>query len=1054
MSRQRVNRVLGALLAGTLIGTAALQAQTGPGIDGDHPDAAPELFVPAEGGSYAEPGAETYVTRSRAVRINGEVLEALEALKLDRVTFNLFEDVRFVGVVERVGAPRDGTLSWSGPLDSTELGGFTMVARDGVMAARIWTASGGVCEVLYTDGVHWVREVDPAQVEPCDADDMEIVPEEEFEVDEGHGRDGLDLYGGGANCDGTAEIDVMFLYTPAAVEQVGDVVVIELRVDLGVTNANTAYWNSGINARVRAVHIAEVDYVESGSWSEDLSRLAYRNDGFMDEIHPLRDAVGADAVTLILTGGCGKAYLMSNLSATFQRWAFSLVGPGCLMTLTFAHELGHNLGCHHDHGHAGNGMYPYSMGHHFTGESSTLYRTVMAYAPGTRVPHFSNPNVLYDGVSTGVPAGDPNEADAALTINTSAKIVAQFRVRPDDCNGNCTPDEDDIADGTSADVDSSGVPDECEAPVLFVKQDATGENHGTSWDHAYTDLQDALAVASNPLNMAAEVWVAAGGYEPDRESGDRLASFLLPHGIAVYGGFTGTESSLDERNPDPTTNATILSGNIGGGGNDDDNTYHVAWAVSAPGTSRLDGFTLTDGNADFVAVPYCSGGGLDLLRSSATLANCRFEHNDAFSSGGGMHVSHGDDVVLVECDFVYNEAYEDHGGAVHLDDSNTVLSCCDFVDNYGQQGGARAATGESCTLTVKDSAFLENDSAAFQGGGGAVLLRDATDAEAVFMNCLFAASEADGLGGGISVDGFDLAVIGCDFLYNRVSGDGGAVAFSGTGMTPLFVDCLFALQQCSGHGAGLYVDGAAARVINCTFLGNSSHDGGGGIAHYGPVPSEPMEISNCVLWDNWSGTSAGSALWLDTSASVSVSYSDIEGGQSEVHVEDGCTLEWGDGNIDADPLFVDPDGPDDNPNTWEDNDYRLSPGSPCIDAGDNTAVPLDTLDLDGDGDTDERTPFDLDGNPRFVQDPLTEDTGVPDPPLYRFIVDMGAYEYQFCFGDLDEDDDVDIADLAQLLASYGETAGMTYHDGDLDGDGDVDLADLAELLGTYGTTCN
>ncbi|MBU0617430.1 MAG: hypothetical protein KKI02_06920, partial [Planctomycetes bacterium] len=98
--------------------------------------------------------------------------------------------------------------------------------------------------------------------------------------------------------------------------------------------------------------------------------------------------------------------------------------------------------------------------------------------------------------------------------------------------------------------------------------------------------------------------------------------------------------------------------------------------------------------------------------------------------------------------------------------------------------------------------------------------------------------------------------------------------------------------------------------------------------------------------------------------------------------------------------------------------------------------------------------FDLDGNPRFVQDPFTEDTGVPDPPRYRHVVDMGAYEYQFCFGDLDEDDDIDLADLAQLLGSYGETSGTAYYDGDLDGDGDVDLADLAELLGAYGTTSN
>jgi hypothetical protein len=65
----------------------------------------------------------------------------------------------------------------------------------------------------------------------------------------------------------------------------------------------------------------------------------------------------------------------------------------------------------------------------------------------------------------------------------------------------------------------------------------------------------------------------------------------------------------------------------------------------------------------------------------------------------------------------------------------------------------------------------------------------------------------------------------------------------------------------------------------------------------------------------------------------------------------------------------------------------------------------------------------------------------------------GAGEEEFCYGDLDGDNDIDLADLAQLLGNYGMTSGAAYEDGDLDGDGDVDLADLAGLLGVYGTTC-
>jgi hypothetical protein len=126
----------------------------------------------------------------------------------------------------------------------------------------------------------------------------------------------------------------------------------------------------------------------------------------------------------------------------------------------------------------------------------------------------------------------------------------------------------------------------------------------------------------------------------------------------------------------------------------------------------------------------------------------------------------------------------------------------------------------------------------------------------------------------------------------------------------------------------------------------------------------------------------------------------------------------------------------------DDDDLRLPPDSPCIDAADNEAVPPDVLDLDGDGDTEEPIPFDLDGNLRFVDDPETEDTGHGNPP----IVDMGAYEFQppECPADFDGDGDVDTADLLFLLAAWGTA------DGDVDGDGDTDTADLLALLADWG----
>lgn len=145
------------------------------------------------------------------------------------------------------------------------------------------------------------------------------------------------------------------------------------------------------------------------------------------------------------------------------------------------------------------------------------------------------------------------------------------------------------------------------------------------------------------------------------------------------------------------------------------------------------------------------------------------------------------------------------------------------------------------------------------------------------------------------------------------------------------------------------------------------------------------------------------------------------------------------GNISSDPLCIDADGPDDLAGTADD-DLRLLPGSPCIDAADNT------VDTDAQSAGVQALPeADLDGHARFVDDPATADSGVGAPP----IVDMGPHEYRP--GDLDHDGDVDLDDhaaLAECLSGPDATpppdcAEEVALQADLDGDGDVDLGDFA-----------
>ncbi len=140
------------------------------------------------------------------------------------------------------------------------------------------------------------------------------------------------------------------------------------------------------------------------------------------------------------------------------------------------------------------------------------------------------------------------------------------------------------------------------AVIRYVKWNASGANNGTSWMNAYTDLQSALSVAS----VGDEIWVAKGTYKPTTGV-DRTVSFTLKNGVTIYGGFAGTETLNTQRNP--STNVAILSGDIGVGSDNGDNSYHVVLGGGTINTAVLDGFTITRGNANGVW-PYDSGGGM------------------------------------------------------------------------------------------------------------------------------------------------------------------------------------------------------------------------------------------------------------------------------------------------------------------------------------------------------------------------------------------------------------------------------------------------------------
>ncbi len=196
-------------------------------------------------------------------------------------------------------------------------------------------------------------------------------------------------------------------------------------------------------------------------------------------------------------------------------------------------------------------------------------------------------------------------------------------------------------------------------------------------------------------------------------------------------------------------------------------------------------------------------------------------------------------------------------------------------------------------------------------------------------------------------------LVNCAFLANSAIA-GGAV--SNIGGSPTMINCLFSGNRASVDGGAIFNDMSSLTMINCTLAGNTAPRGAG-IRNYADVG---LVMTNCVLWDNTSNEGTTEAAQIEnTASSTTVNHSCIQGWTG---------MFGGTGNTGNDPRFVDPDGPDDIYGTGDDN-LRLQPDSPVIDAGDNAAVTVTT---------------DLDGLPRIVD-------GDGDDVL---TIDMGVYEFQ------------------------------------------------------------
>lgn len=430
--------------------------------------------------------------------------------------------------------------------------------------------------------------------------------------------------------------------------------------------------------------------------------------------------------------------------------------------------------------------------------------------------------------------------------------------------------------------------------ILHVGGTTTGTEDGLSWQTAYRDLSTALHEAM----VGNQIWVRRGEYHPavsETEENARRSRFLLPSGIAVFGGFAGNENSLDARQLTDETSLSVLDGRLLDVEIEDPFAYHV---VIANTENRLDGFVIRNGLADG-DISHRSGGGILVERGQLTLENCVVRDNSAMSSGGGLY-SYMSTLRIANTVFWGNDAGREGGGLYHTDSD----------------------------VEIERSVFFGNSSAM---NGGAIVSVNAP--RSIIGNSVFIQNEAEtGYGGAVRGQASDLILFNCLLTENRARYGGGLSDRNGSTLQVSFSTFADNVADASGHG--MYLEDGRGLDIN---------------------------ISNTILW----GTLPEESCQMMTSkmeGNVELAYVDLPDCPEATNVVrvEGC--------ISSPPMFQ---------GTGVEDAFRLSSGSPCIDAGSCDLAPDDRLDMDHDTVFDEPLPLDLGDDTRCVDE-----------------ADMGAFEAQ------------------------------------------------------------
>ncbi|MGQ0626849.1 MAG: right-handed parallel beta-helix repeat-containing protein, partial [Phycisphaerales bacterium] len=457
---------------------------------------------------------------------------------------------------------------------------------------------------------------------------------------------------------------------------------------------------------------------------------------------------------------------------------------------------------------------------------------------------------------------------------------------------------------------------------------------------------------------------------PLSQGGSQADSIPLVKGVAMFGGFTGTESLVTQRNPG--INQTILSGDLErddvGALNDSDNAFHVLHAIGPAMSGTLDGFTIRGGRAVGPAIDLDDHAGALLIEGGAvvTVRDCRLTNHRASANGGAVSILAGSTGLFDRCEFSDLRA-DSIGGAAHIATGQLALP----------------SLFKGCTFTGCQTVFGAFDTPTGLGGALGFI-----DAQANLVSCTFTRNRARD-GGAVYIQQFSegwepAEVVSSTFNGNFSSTRGGAISHQFSSQVLHLTNSSFVGNQnfvLFGPGEGgmaLWARNAGVVIKSCSIVANVGSPSGDGLNAAFFIYNDNGFLHNSIAYDNNQIPSAPPEATRFLQVTLSGALHSI---------------------IMGDPAGVDPQfirnpspGLDTVWGTTDDDygDLRLQQTSPAVDAGNAIVTPLDTFDVDRDSNLTEQLPTDVAGLPRFVDDPGVSDTGPGDSPH----IDMGAFERQ------------------------------------------------------------